>query len=114
MALTDDWKDAALTLLGGVVGLGSWVVRSLIRRLERLEESAVRTVELDQLRRELDQRHTENTDRLRRIESLIERNHVDSSQGRHDVRNQVTSLMEKVGRIEGRLGIDEFERGTRP
>lgn len=85
-------------------------------RLDLLEADAVRRKEFDQLRADFQAKHEENGTKLdqgfTRIEALIERNNQSAIDGRHDVKNQILGLVEKVGTIQGRMGLDEFkERG---
>lgn len=96
----------------GLLGLLKVLWNKQEKRFEALEASVVRREEFERLRADFQEKHEENGEKLdvgfTRIESLIERNHEDAVEGRHRVGNQIMNLVEKVGRIEGRLGLDEF------
>lgn len=98
----------------GLVGFVKYLWNQQAKRLAHLEADTVRRKEFDRLRDDFEQKHAENSERLdmgfARIEALIERNHQEASQGRHDVKNQILTIVEKVGTIQGRLGLDEFRR----
>lgn len=97
----------------GLIGFVKYLWSQQAKRLDVLEADVVRRKEFDQLRADFQLKHEENTERLdtgfTRIESLIERNHQDAVEGRHDTKNQILRLVEKVGVVQGRLGLNEFK-----
>lgn len=97
------------TLLGILGAVAMSILRGHIKRIDKLEMEVVRRKEFDQLRTDLRGEHEENGEKLDRIVELIERNHEDAQSGRHRVGNQILTLVEKVGKVEGRLGLDEFQ-----
>lgn len=115
--LLSDMRFWIVTIGGGVVA-GCWRIVSYAwtkheSRIDNIEADMVRRKEFDQLRADFQLKHEENTERLdmgfTRIESLIERNHQDAVEGRHDTKNQILRLVEKVGVVQGRLGLNEFK-----
>jgi hypothetical protein len=105
------WLFGAIGSLLGVLGLIAMsILKGYAKRISTLEAEAVRRVEFNQLREDFQSKHDENGGKLDEIKKLIERNHTDATDGRHRVGNQILSLSEKVGRVEGRLGLDEFSR----
>jgi len=107
--LLNDWKNLAIGLLGVLVGILTWIGKRTITRVDQLAiEAIARNVEFQQLRGDLAEEHSENGDKLDRIEALINRNHEDATQGRHRVGNQILTLAGQVAKLEGRL--EEFKR----
>lgn len=111
---------AIATFLLAIIGWFVRLERRLGMTLTRAEHEAIcekrnREIkeDLEQWREDSRARHTENRETLTEIKALIERNHQDSVDGRHDVRDQILGLVEKIGTIQGRLGLDEFTRRER-
>lgn len=103
-----------LTTMGlGLVGLVKYLWGEQKKRLDKLEADVVRRAEFDQLREDFQTKHEENGGKLDTIVGLIERNHADAVQGRHNTANQILTLVEKVGTIQGRMGLDEFKARDR-
>lgn len=93
----------------GLLGFVKLLWAKQEKRLEKLEGDVVRRAEFDQLREDFQLKHEENGGKLDTIVGLIERNHADAVQGRHNTANQILTLVEKVGTIQGRMGLDEFK-----
>jgi len=65
----------ALGVFMTLMALIVWIAKGHARRLEALENDAVRRGDLDQLREEWRDRHEENSDKLTNIESGIRETH---------------------------------------
>jgi Ser/Thr protein kinase RdoA (MazF antagonist) len=63
-----DWKNAAITLLGALVAVLSFIGRGALKRLEWLEKNAATKADTNQ-------RHQENLERLDRIETATTGTH---------------------------------------
>lgn len=66
--LLTDWKNAAIALLGALVGVLSYLGRGALKRLEWLEQNAATKADMNQ-------RHQENLERLDRIETGVTDTH---------------------------------------
>lgn len=111
----EEWA-AVITIVAGFI---TWMVR-LERRmgamLTREEHDVIckqRAVDLKddlaELRKGIDERHDENKGSFAKLERLIELGHAQADTSRHRVQDQVNTLSVKVGTIQGRLGIPEFQ-----
>jgi len=63
--LLSDWKNIAITLLGALVTLLTWLGKGALDRLKYLEEHTATNADVDR-------RHIENGGRLDRIEEKID------------------------------------------
>jgi len=108
--LLSDTRFWFTTMGAAILGLIRVLWKRQERRLDALEADVTRKSEFVQLRVDMERRHEQSSEKLDKIESLIQRNHQDAVDGRHRVANQMLTLVEKVGTIEGRLGLDEFRR----
>lgn len=66
--------------------------------------------QFSEFREEIAHRHEENSAKLDRLADLIERSNESATEHRHRMADQILTLVEKVGSIQGRLGVDEFKR----
>lgn len=71
--LSDPRFGVAVVL--SLLGLVTWIAKNHARRLEKLEDEAIRQSDLDQLRSEWKSRHEENSGKLTNIESGIRETH---------------------------------------
>lgn len=72
--LTDpkSWVIGLITLLGAIV---AWFFQRELARIDRAIAESVKRDEFNQLRRDMDARHTENVDKLDRIDLGITGTH---------------------------------------
>lgn len=70
-----DPKSALLALLGLLGGIVTWLFKREVRRIDKALAESVRRHEFEQLRRDMDTRHGENTDRLKSIEAVTTGTH---------------------------------------
>lgn len=63
--LLTDWKNAAIALLGALVGILTYLGRNALRRLEQVERESV-------TREYVDSKHDENIERFDRLEKKID------------------------------------------
>lgn len=98
--------ETAIALGGLAVTIVGWFIR-LERRLgttlTRTEHERICSERNARAEKALDARHAENRDTLSEIKDLIERNHSDAVQGRHNAANQILTLVGQVALLEGRM-----------